>query len=96
MVAARRAGKHVRRLPAPLRGLDYLVGQVLADNSQAEKVLEAASHPPLLLVLAVDWHPPGGNRSPPISNAQSRLGQGYRKSRLGLAAGPARIRRSCL
>ena len=50
--------KHVRHLPAPLRGLDYLVGQVLADNSQAEKVLEAASHPPLLLVLAVDWHPP--------------------------------------
>ena len=50
--------KHVRHLPAPLRGLDYLVGQVLADDSQAEKVLEAASHPPLLLVLAVDWHPP--------------------------------------
>ena len=88
--------KHVRRLPAPLRGLDYLVGQVLADDSQAEKVLEAASHPPLLLVLAVDWHPPVNQKPSHYQCAMHRLGQGYRKSRLGLAAGPARIRRSCL
>ena len=49
------------RLPAPLRGLDYLVGQVLADNSQAEKVLEGGFVPPTAPCpggrLAPAWQP---------------------------------------